>query len=307
MRASGPISDPGCLVPFEYMVQVIERRELWEPGLAILKFLFTIVLVYGLVVGALYLFQRRILFVPGTDAPDQVAAGVPDMTDVELATSDGLTLLSWYHPASPEQPTFVYFQGNAGTIQGRGFKARAMIDRGFGILLVGYRGYGGNPGHPSEVGLIEDGRAAMRFLEEKGVAAGNMVLYGESLGSGVAVALAAEAEDGDGPGAVILEAPYTSITEIAAKRYRFAPVNKLIKDRFDSLARIPHIRAPLLVLHGEEDRLIDASHGQRLVDAAAQPKELRLFAEGRHSDLHDHGAMDAIAAFLERKWDHEQP
>lgn len=275
--------------------------------MAILKFLLTLVLIYGLIVGALYLFQRRILFVPGGNAPDRTIAGVPEMSDVELETSDGLKLLSWYHPARSGKPTFVYFQGNAGTIEGRGFKARSMIDGGYGILLVGYRGYGGNPGHPSEVGLIEDGRAARRFLEEKGVPAGDHVLYGESLGSGVGVALAAEAEDGAGPGAVILEAPYTSIAEIAAKRYRFAPVDMLIKDRFDSLSRIARIRAPLLVLHGESDRLIDASHGRRLIDAAGEPKELRLFPEGRHSDLHDHGAMDVIADFLTRKWDRAQP
>jgi len=275
--------------------------------LAILKFLFTLVLVYGLIVGALYLFQRRILFVPGGNEPDRVIAGVPEMSDVELETSDGLKLLSWYHPATSGKPTFVYFQGNAGTIEGRGFKARSMIDRGFGVLLVGYRGFGTNPGHPSEVGLIEDGRAALRFLGEKGLEARDSILYGESLGSGVAVALAAEAEDGAGPGAVILEAPYTSIAEIAAKRYRFAPVDLLIKDRFDSLSRVTRIRAPLLVLHGENDRLIDASHGRRLFDAAAEPKELRLFAEGHHSDLHDHGAMDAIAEFLEHKWDRAQP
>jgi len=291
----------------EYMVEVVERRELWEPGLAILKFLFTLVLVYGLIVGALYLFQRRVLFVPGTEPPNRSTAGVADMSAVELETADGLKLLSWYHAARLGYPTFVYFQGNAGTIEGRGFKARAMIDRGFGILLVGYRGYGGNPGHPSEEGLIEDGRAAVRFLKDQGVGPSNSVLYGESLGSGVAVALAAEAEDGAGPRAVILEAPYTSIAEIAAKRYRFAPVDMLIKDRFDSLSRIPRIRAPLLVLHGESDQLIDASHGRRLVDAASEPKELRLFAEARHSDLHDHGAMDAIVEFLGRKWDHAQP
>lgn len=291
----------------EYMLHVVERSETLEPVVAILKFIFAIVLVYGLIVGSLYLFQRRILFVPGTTVPDRAAAGVADMTEVTLQTADGLGLLSWYHPARAEKPTLVYFQGNAGTIEGRGFKARPMIDQGFGVLLVGYRGYGGNPGHPSEIGLLEDGRAALRFLMEAGVAPGNVILYGESLGSGVAVALAAEAPDDAGLGAVVLEAPYTSIAEIAAKRYRFAPVDLLIKDRFDSLSRINGIRAPLLILHGERDGLIDVSHGRRLLDAANEPSELKLFPEGRHSDLFDHGALAAVVDFLERTWDHAQP
>jgi fermentation-respiration switch protein FrsA (DUF1100 family) len=286
------------------MVHVAERREIREPVLTILKLLFALVLVYVIVVGALYLFQRRILFVPGTAPPDRLEAGLTAMSEVDLRTEDGLTLRSWYHKAAPGRPTIVYFQGNAGTIEGRDFKARPMIKAGLGVLLVGYRGYGGNPGHPSETGLIADGRAAIDFLKGEGVPAGDTVLYGESLGSGVAVALAAQVEEQGGPrfGAVILEAPYTSIVEIAAARYRFAPVDWLIKDRFDTLFRIARVTAPLLVLHGEKDRLIDASYGRRVFTVANDPKELRLFPEGRHSDLFDHGALEAVLGFLDRMW-----
>jgi uncharacterized protein len=285
------------------MVHVPERRVIWGSGLALVKLVFVVALIYGIVVGALYVFQRRILFVPGTTEPDRVASGVPDMRDVDLTTGDGLRLRSWYSPATQGFPTIVYFQGNAGTIGGRDFKARPLIDHGYGMLLVGHRGYGGNPGHPTEIGLIDDGRAALDFLASNGVEISDIVLYGESLGSGVAVALAAEAPESGGPGALVLESPYTSIVEIAAARYWFMPVRLLIKDRFDSLSRMARVNAPLLVLHGERDNVIEVEQGRRLHEAASEPKHLKLFAEGRHSDLYDHGALEAIVGFLDGLWD----
>ena len=283
------------------MVHVRERRVIWEFGLAFVKLIVAAAVVYGVFVGYLYTIQRRILFVPGTLPPDRIEAGVPDMREVDLVTEDGLTLRSWYRPADPGCPTLVYFQGNAGTIAGRGFKARAFLDRGLGVLLVGHRGFGGNPGHPSEIGLITDGRAALNFLASETVGPGDVVLYGESLGSGVAVALAADAEIP--VGAVILEAPYTSIVEIAATRYWFVPVAMLLKDRFDSLSRISGVRAPVLILHGEDDKVINVDQGRRLHEAAVEPRRLHLFEQGSHSDLYEHGAAEVIEAFLDEMWD----
>ncbi|MDE0811070.1 MAG: alpha/beta hydrolase [Alphaproteobacteria bacterium] len=271
--------------------------------MVLLKIVFSAVLIYGLVVASLYLFQRRILFVPGTTLLDREAVGVPDMNDADLISDDGLTLRSWYRAAMPRRPTIVYFQGNAGTISGRGFKARPLMDHGYGVLLVGHRGYGGNPGFPSEDGLIDDGRAALKFLAAQGVRAKDIILYGESLGSGVAVALAAGMSDEEPPGAIILEAPFTSIVEIAASRYRFVPVRFLIKDRFDSLARVDQIHAPMLILHGARDGVINIQHGKTLHEAANEPKQFVLFDEGRHSDLYDHGALEAVVGFVDNLWD----
>lgn len=285
------------------MLHVPERREIWESDLVLLKIVFSAVLIYGLVVASLYLFQRRILFVPGTTLLDREAVGVPDMNDADLISDDGLTLRSWYRAAMPRRPTIVYFQGNAGTISGRGFKARPLMDHGYGVLLVGHRGYGGNPGFPSEDGLIDDGRAALKFLAAQGVRAKDIILYGESLGSGVAVALAAGMSDEEPPGAIILEAPFTSIVEIAASRYRFVPVRFLIKDRFDSLARVDQIHAPMLILHGARDGVINIQHGKTLHEAANEPKQFVLFDEGRHSDLYDHGALEAVVGFVDNLWD----
>ena len=252
------------------------------------------VVIYGLVVASLYLLQRRILFVPNPNVPERDTAGLSDMAEVRLETADGLALLSWYRPAEPGRPSVIYFQGNAGNIGHRGHTVRPMLDRGWGVLLVGYRGYGGNAGSPSEEGLHADAAAAAAFLVGEGVTPARTVYWGESLGSGVAVRLAAERP----PGAVVLEAPYTSIVEMAASRYWFVPVRHLVKDRFDSLSRIAAIGAPLLVLHGAQDRVIPIEHGRRLFAAATEPKRFEMFPDGRHSDLVDHGALDVAERFL---------
>ena len=277
----------------------------------LIKISVAAVLIYCLFIVCLYLFQRHILFVPGHASPDRLEAGVPDMQEIDLSSADGLHLRSWYHGAADNRPTIVYFQGNAGSIAGRGFKARAFIDRGYGVLLVGYRGYGGNPGTPSEAGLILDGRAALSFLQAQGVLAKDTVLYGESLGSGIAVALAvqiwgaAQSSEGlDSPlGALVLEAPYTSIAEIAATRYWFVPVRYMLKDPFDSLSTIANLRSPLLILHGQRDAVIAVEYGRRLYDTAPEPKRFHLFEEGRHSDLFNHGAAEVVTGFLEAMWD----
>lgn len=274
-----------------------------EARLAIIKITGVAILLYCVLVASLYLFQRRILFAPGQTPPDRLASGVVDMDEVEIQTADGLTLRSWYSPPDGSNPTIVYFQGNAGTIAGRGYKARHFIDRGYGILLLGYRGYGGNSGEPSEAGLVMDGRAALGYLADRDVPRGKVILYGESLGTGVAVALATEGQ----VRAVILESPYASIEAIAAARYWYVPVRLLLKDRFDSISRIGRIDAPLLILHGEQDGVIDVEHGRRLFEAAKEPKRLRLFPSGDHSDLYDHGAAEAIFKFTETVWDSSRP
>ena len=143
--------------------------------------------VYGAMVGGIYLIQRSMMYYPGAEIPVPGASGVPEMSPVRVTTADGLTLVSWYRSAPPGMPTVVFFHGNAGTIGDRGFKARAFLDAGFGLVLVGYRGYGGNPGHPSEDGFYADGRAIIDRLVRDGVPLSTMALYGESLGSGIAV------------------------------------------------------------------------------------------------------------------------
>ena len=252
------------------------------------------------VTGILFLAQRRLMYIPNPTVPDPALAGVAEMAPVQVNTADGLSLLAWYRPATgADKPTLVYFHGNAGNIGNRGHKVRPYLDAGFGVLLLAWRGYSGNPGSPSEEGLYHDGRAALSFLAEAGVPSSRIVLYGASLGSGVAVQMATERP----VGAVVLEAPFTSAADVAARHYWYVPARYLLLDRFDSRAKIDRIGAPLLVVHGERDRVIPVKFGRALFEAAAEPKEARFYPAAGHNDIYDHGAARAVLEFVTRTLD----
>ncbi|MDE0056595.1 MAG: alpha/beta hydrolase [Defluviicoccus sp.] len=259
-----------------------------------LRYLTAAVVGYALLTGGLYLGQRRLLYSPDRAPPDLALAGLDGMEPAALATDDGLSLLAWYAPArGTGKATLVYFHGNAGHIGHRAGKVRPYLDAGHGVLLVSWRGYGGNDGSPTEDGLYRDGRAAFAFLDRLGVASETTVVYGESLGSGVAVQMARERR----VAGVVLESPYTSIPSVAAHHYWYLPAAWLVRDRFDSLSKIGGIGAPLLVLHGERDRVVPVEFGRELFAAAREPKTWRGFAQAGH-DLYASGAADAVLAFL---------
>ena len=266
------------------------------------SFIATVTGVYLLFTLGLFVFQRSMLYFPDTSVPVLEASGIGDMEAVTLNTSDGLGLLSWYRRAAPGRPTMVFFQGNSGNIEHRGFKVRPILEQGLGLLLVGYRGYGGNPGKPSEEGLYLDGRAALGFLAADGVAPDRWVLYGESLGTGVAVQLASERTRESPVGALVLEAPYTSIAEVAGHNYPFVPAGLLVRDRFDSAAKIALIGAPLFIFHGDRDRTIPMRFGEGLFEAAVEPKESLWLKGASHNNLYEFGASRAVLDFLDRQF-----
>jgi fermentation-respiration switch protein FrsA (DUF1100 family) len=237
------------------------------------------------------------MYYPSQDLPSPQAAGVPEMEEVRLETADGLALVSWYAEAvAPGRPTLVYLQGNGGNIAGRAHRVRLFLDRGYGVLLVGYRGYGGNPGVPSERGLVADGHAALNFLADRDEPPEQVVLLGESLGSAVAVRLASEKP----VGAVILEAPFTSAADAARYAFPLLPVTLFIEDPYDSLSRIDRIGAPLLIIHGEQDQIVPANQGRRLLAAARAPKQGVFLPGAGHNDLYYYRSDEIVIAFLER-------
>lgn len=249
------------------------------------------VFIYACLVGFLFLQQRSMVFVPNTSTP-ALPAG---MEWVEIKTKDHIILRSGYVPAKNNQkPTLVFFHGNSGNISHRFYKVEHYARAGYGILLVGYRGYGGNPGQPSEQGFYHDGRANLNWLiKNQGV--DNIVLYGESIGSGPATQLATE-YDIQG---LVLEVPFSSLLDIAQNRYFFIPVKPLLKDPFMNWQKIAHINAPLLILHGHKDVVTPYKFAKKLYDHAIEPKKMIDFPEGAHNNLYDFGAHTHILNFLD--------
>jgi fermentation-respiration switch protein FrsA (DUF1100 family) len=251
---------------------------------------------YGGIVGGLYLLQRKLLYRPDKTRPGLADLKLLGVHEVALTTADGLSLLSWYLPPGDDRPVIAYFHGNGGHIGYRAERLRRFAHEGYGVLMLEYRGYGGNPGSPCEAGLYADAAAALDFLLSKKIAPCRLVLWGESLGSGVAVHLASHQD----VGALILEAPTTSIAKIAQYHFPFAPAAPLVRDRFDSLSRIGKVKTPILVLHGDRDRVVPARFGRTLLDAAVEPKEGWFVPEAGHEDLARFGGLDAAVAFLDR-------
>jgi len=253
---------------------------------------------YAALVAFLYLRQRALMYYPDDTIPDPREHDVPDMTAVRIPLGDSVESLAWWcPPRDPGRPVVVYFHGNAGHIGERGYKARMIIDAGCGVLLAGYRYNAGAGGAPSEAALLADGATAMRYVLDRGYALDQIVLYGESLGSGIAVALAA-AHD---VGGLILETPYSSIAEVAQARYWFTPAKWLIWDKFDSMARIGRVRAPILLFHGTADTTIPIRFARRLHESASEPKEAHFLPGGAHTDLYDLGAGNLVIDFLKRR------
>lgn len=227
--------------------------------------------------------------------PDPADAAAAAMEVVRYGTADGLTLGGWYRAARPGQPTLVYFHGNAGHLGGRLILVQPYLEAGYGVLLAGYRGYDGNPGRPGEAGLYADGRAALSWLAGIGVAHDRIVLFGESLGSGVAVQMAVERP----VAGLVLQSPFTSVVDVGQDKVPWLPVSLLMTDRFDSLSKIPRITAPLLLIHGEADRVVPVQFGRRLFEAAPEPKTPYFVAGAGHNDLHGFGISEVVIAFLE--------
>lgn len=261
------------------------------------RWLFGIValalILYGAVVATLYFNQRDMLF-PRSDRQVTAAeAGLAGFEDVVLVTPDGERLVAWWKPPQPGKAVILYFHGNGGSLWERRDRAPTLTASGRGLLLVSYRGYSGSTGVPTEEGLRIDARTAYDWLTRMYEPA-RVVLYGESLGTGVAVRLAFERP----VAGVILDAPYTSTVDVARMRYPYAPVSWFMLDQFRSVDVIDSIRAPLLILHGDEDPVIPIEFGRRLFEAAREPKRFVLLRGAGHTQNLASGGLAPVEAFL---------
>jgi uncharacterized protein len=258
-----------------------------------LKWLVVLALCYGGLVAALYFGQRGLMYFPDTVRRPPASVGLPQAEEVELATSDGERLVAWHVPPRAGRPVVLYFQGNGGGLDLRAQRFAKLAADGLGLLALGYRGYGGSTGRPTEEGLLRDAAAAHDFAAAR-YGAGRLVLWGESLGTGVAVGLAAQRP----VARVLLESPFTSAADVAAGVYWFVPVRLLMHDQFRSDARIAEVTAPVLVVHGERDTIVPIRFGERLHALIRGPKAFIRLPNAGHNDHDAHGALEAVRPFL---------
>src|SRR5499433_2846603 len=255
--------------------------------------IFTL-LGYGTIVALLYFGQRAMQYFPERFRTAPAVAGLPEAQEVVLDTADGERVIVWHLAPRGGKPVVLYFHGNGGALRNRVDRFRALIADGNGLVALSYRGYGGSTGSPTEAGLIADAEAAYAFAAAS-YPAERLVLWGESLGSGVAVALGA----GHRVGRIVLEGSFTSAADVgAAHAYWFLPVRLLMKDQFRSDLRIAGVTAPLLFLHGGRDWVVPIVLGERLYALANEPKQFVRFSDAGHEDADMYGAQNAVRAFL---------
>jgi uncharacterized protein len=252
-----------------------------------------LVFLYLGMAAILYFAQRSLMYFPETIHTAPAAAGLPEAEEVTLTTSDGERIIAWHAAPRADKPVIVYFHGNGGALRFRTERFHKLTRRGIGLVAVEYRGYAGSSGSPSEAGLIADGEAAYAFAAAR-YPAQQIVLWGESLGTGVAVALATEKP----VGRVILEAPFTSAAAVAARHYWYMPVRLLMKDQFRSDLRIGKVSAPVLILHGAQDHIVPFAMGEEMFALTTAPKHIVRFLDGDHEDLDANGALHAVGRFL---------
>lgn len=265
----------------------------------ILAFLGT----YALICFGGWVLHRYFLYLPDTTRYAPKDVGLADVEEITFEGRGGAKLIAWYRPAAGRKPTLLYFTGNAGSVANRARKIEAISAKGYGVLMLNYRRYGGSTGWPTESNNGSDAAAAYDVLRDLGVRARDIVAYGESLGTGVATRLSLERP----VKALVLEAPFTSVVDVGRQVWWFLPLGLIMSDQYRSIDRIGSADVPLLILHGARDNLIPVAQARELYAAANEPKQLAILRNGSHNDLFDHGAFDKVTEFLTRLEPVRQP
>ena len=263
-------------------------------GAYFLQFILAIFVIYFLVLVFLYFYQRSLLYHPNENnySGDKISV---DIEKVKIQTSDNIELLGWYHEKNlKDYKTVVYFHGNAGSLENRIHKLNHFQDMNINFLIIAWRGFNGNKGKPSERGLYVDGKSAIDWLKKKGVDEKNLILYGESLGTGVATHLA----QNKNYAGVILETPFTSMVDAAKNFYPYVPINLLLKDKFENFKKVKNINAPILVMHGEVDQIVPFSMGKKIYEIANNPKYSYFTKYDDHMMEYDENLVLALKSFF---------
>ncbi|SEP58988.1 hypothetical protein SAMN05216548_10128 [Faunimonas pinastri] len=258
----------------------------------LLGLVLCLILLYGAAVGTLYVRQASYVFAPGRGIASPAVAGLPQAKPVTIRAADGVELLAWFIQAAPGHPTILYFHGNAGSIADRAGRFAEIAASGDGVLALSYRGYPGSGGKPSEKAFLADGLRVFDWLRER---TPDVALHGESLGTAIATYVAAHRE----VRALVLEAPFTAISDIGAELFPWAPVALLLRDQFRSREWIKGVKAPVMVAQGTQDLVVPPAQGRRLYELANPPKRMLVIQGGGHADLWTHGLWKDELTFLE--------
>ena len=259
-----------------------------------MQIILIIFLVYFFILVFLYFYQRNLLYHPNENnySGDQISV---DIKKVKILTSDKIELLGWYHEKNIKNlKTLLFFHGNAGSLENRIHKLNHFKEMDINFLIIAWRGFSGNKGKPSEKGLYDDGQSAINWLKNNGLDEKNLILYGESLGTGVATHLAQNKNFAG----IILETPFTSMIDAAKTFYPYIPVKLLLKDKFENQKKIKNINSPILIMHGEVDQIVPFSMGKKIYEIANEPKYSHFTKYDNHMMEYDEKLILALRSFL---------
>ena len=259
--------------------------------------ILSLVCFYVLLVIALFFFQRSLLYHPSINnyLEDHLAKEPTEIEKVNIITTDKISLTGWFYVNKNKgNKTILFLHGNAGSLQNRTYKLNHFKDLNLNFLIIAWRGFSGNKGQPNERGLYEDAKSALSWLKEKGIEEKDIILYGESLGTSVAIEVAQDKNYGG----VILESPFTSMANMGKKYYPFLPVKFLLKDKFESYKKINKIRIPVFIIHGKVDKIVPYAMGKKMYQLANQPKYFHSQEYGDHMVEYDTELLLALKKFI---------
>ena len=260
--------------------------------------ILALVCFYVLLVVVLFFFQGNLLYHPSVNnyIKNQEAKEPSGIEKVRITTKDKIVLIGWFYNQNIENSKIIlFFHGNAGSLENRTYKLNHFKDLNVNFLIIAWRGFSGNKGKPNEIGLYEDAKATIKWLRTKGIKEKNIILYGESLGTGVAV----EVAQNKNYAGVILESPFTSMTNVGKKHYPFLPVRFFLKDKFESYKKITNISVPILIIHGKVDKIVPHVMGEQIYKIANKPKFFYSQEYGDHMVDYDENLLLALKKFIQ--------
>ena len=259
--------------------------------------ILALVFFYVLLLIIVFFFQGNLLYHPTTDnyLQNQAEREPAEIEKVKITTKDKINLIGWFYNRNLEEfKTILFFHGNAGSLENRTYKLNHFKNLNLNFLIIAWRGFNGNKGKPNEMGLYEDAKSAIKWLKAKGIKEQDLILYGESLGTGVAV----EVAQNKNYAGVILESPFTSMVNMGKKYYPFFPVSLLLKDKFESYKKINNIFIPVLIMHGKVDKIVPYDMGKKMYELANEPKFFYSQEYGDHMIEYDEKLLTALKKFI---------